>query len=726
MYICIHSSTHAVDRALSLCVCVYRSGNIIIIISAATERLRPIARRITRTFLRDVNVQGVGNGGAARANNNNARHGGARHTVLDPSGLPAHAEARETTFAPSTTVAPNSFRQRDDNTQARGKQGATDVRNQPIMVDAMRHDDTQRKRKQSMTTLLPHQRHFTSAPRKVAKENEPSQIARTTTERRLIRDDDDYGNHHYNNRDVGLHAHSNPPKFQFNTRNLGRTHHATVVAGPAFISTRDPRTSTRYNGGDGETRETDRSRSHLKWNSNRDNDARNTRSHIRRSPPSPTVNAFMTARTRFHGNDDTTTNARDGVDAETSGRAGGAAPAPDPSLVQPYRPPALLPNTNMKSGKAYLSGKAGNDKGRRQPVIGGGGKDDDSKVFSDRTLKLLKLGEDEELPEALEVLDSQFIERICNEVVNTGDPVEWHDIAGCSETKKIVHEVVLYPILNPSLFTGILSPPKGILLFGPPGTGKTMIGKAIASNIQATFFSISATSLTSKWIGEGEMMVRTLFAVARHVQPSVIFIDEIDSLLSSRKSEGEHESSRRMKNQFLVEMDGVSNGKTKNSLLIVGATNRPEEIDEAARRRLPKQIYVPLPDETARRELLLRQLSLAKNGYTISAKGIDNIVRKTEGYSGSDIKQVIQEAAMQPVREVTRRSDTSTMDHIQRVRPEDTRPLSIDDFKMAVHTAQKSVSETEIWRYEKYDKLHGTRIEQRADLPSQNSEGWSE
>ena len=225
---------------------------------------------------------------------------------------------------------------------------------------------------------------------------------------------------------------------------------------------------------------------------------------------------------------------------------------------------------------------------------------------------------------------------------------------------------------------------------------------------------------------DAEMMVRTLFAVARHVQPSVIFIDEIDSLLSSRKSEGEHESSRRMKNQFLVEMDGVSNGKTKNSLLIVGATNRPEEIDEAARRRLPKQIYVPLPDETARRELLLRQLSLAKNGYTISAKGIDNIVRKTEGYSGSDIKQVIQEAAMQPVREVTRRSDTSTMDHIQRVRPEDTRPLSIDDFKMAVHTAQKSVSETEIWRYEKYDKLHGTRIEQRADLPSQNSEGWSE
>ena len=116
--------------------------------------------------------------------------------------------------------------------------------------------------------------------------------------------------------------------------------------------------------------------------------------------------------------------------------------------------------------------------------------------------------------------------------------VSWSDIAGLGFAKKVIHEMIVWPMLRPNLFTGLRSPPKGILLFGPPGTGKTTIGRAIASEAAATFFSISASSLTSKWVGESEKLVKTLFSVARYKQPSVIFIDEIDSLLCAR-SEGE-------------------------------------------------------------------------------------------------------------------------------------------------------------------------------------------
>merc|ERR1719384_3048326 len=162
----------------------------------------------------------------------------------------------------------------------------------------------------------------------------------------------------------------------------------------------------------------------------------------------------------------------------------------------------------------------------------------------------------------------------------------------------MVQEMVVLPLKRPDIFSGLRGPPKGLLLFGPPGTGKTLIGKCIASQSGSSFFSISASSLTSNWVGEGEKMVRALFAVAKVHEPSVIFIDEIDSLLTSR-CEGEHESSRKMKTEFLVQLDGASS-VGQERILVVGATNRPQELDDAARRRLVKRLYVPLPDETAR------------------------------------------------------------------------------------------------------------------------------
>lgn len=253
-----------------------------------------------------------------------------------------------------------------------------------------------------------------------------------------------------------------------------------------------------------------------------------------------------------------------------------------------------------------------------------------------------------------------------------------------------------------------MSPPRGILLFGPPGTGKTMLGKAIADNMTATFFSISSTSLTSKWVGEGEKMVRTLFAVAKHAEPSVIFIDEIDSLLSARKSEGENEASRRMKTQFLVEMEGCHDDKSAR-ILTVGATNRPEEIDSAARRRFPKQIYVPLPDSEARREFLVTQLGKADQGHQLTEDELDAVVKETDGYSGSDLRHVLQEAAMEVFRSLLEANQMSDND-VKGMNPDDMRPIALSDVKHGVATHAKSVSEDEIIRFEEYNNLYGTKV----------------
>lgn len=229
--------------------------------------------------------------------------------------------------------------------------------------------------------------------------------------------------------------------------------------------------------------------------------------------------------------------------------------------------------------------------------------------------------------ERLKNIDERITELVLNEIVDKKQEIKWDDIAGLENVKQAINEIVVYPMQNPELFKGLLAPAKGLLLFGPPGTGKTLIGKCIASESGATFFSISASSLTSKWVGEGEKMVRALFAVARCLQPSVVFIDEIDSLLTQRV-DGEHDSTRRMKTEFLVQFDGVATG-ADDRLLIVGATNRPQELDEAARRRFTKRIYVPLPDEIARSQIIKTLMLKAKSGLTEDC--INYIVKKTEG-----------------------------------------------------------------------------------------------
>lgn len=294
-----------------------------------------------------------------------------------------------------------------------------------------------------------------------------------------------------------------------------------------------------------------------------------------------------------------------------------------------------------------------------------------------------------------EIVDNYLLERIKSEIIDSKQNIKWSDVVGLELVKKNINEIVLWPMQRPDLFKGLRGPPKGLLLFGPPGTGKTMIGKCIANEVKATFFSISSSSLTSKWVGEGEKMVRALFFLARKMQPSVIFVDEIDSLLCQRQ-ENENEGTRRIKTEFLVQFDGIGTD-SEDKILLIGATNRPQEIDEAARRRLVKRIYVPLPEKEARVLMITNLLKDLKSD--ICEKELDVIAEKTEGYSGSDIFNLCREASLEPLREI---SDIRNVSH------ENTRPVSLNDFLKATKQIRKSVSQNDLEIYLRWNEVYGS------------------
>ena len=238
-------------------------------------------------------------------------------------------------------------------------------------------------------------------------------------------------------------------------------------------------------------------------------------------------------------------------------------------------------------------------------------------------------------------VDESAAKQIFNEIVVQGDEVHWDDVAGLEVAKKALKEAVVYPFLRPDLFMGLREPARGMLLFGPPGTGKTMLARAVATESRSTFFAISASSLTSKWLGESEKLVRALFSLAKALAPSIIFVDEIDSLLSSRGGSSEHESTRRIKTEFLIQWSDLQRAAagSKQSdkdkiegdasrVLVLAATNMPWAIDEAARRRFVRRQYIPLPEAPVRGEQLRTLLGHQK--HNLNKKDIAVLVELTD------------------------------------------------------------------------------------------------
>jgi katanin p60 ATPase-containing subunit A1 len=233
---------------------------------------------------------------------------------------------------------------------------------------------------------------------------------------------------------------------------------------------------------------------------------------------------------------------------------------------------------------------------------------------------------------------------IKREIILENPNVSFKDIIGLETPKKIIEEALLWPIKYPQFFTGLLDPWKGILLFGPPGTGKTLLAKAVATEMRTTFFNISAATVVSKWRGDSEKLIKVLFDLARHYQPSTIFLDEIDSIMSARgSSQDEHEGSRRMKTELLIQLDGLMKNE---GVFLLAASNTPWDLDPALLRRLEKRVMVDLPDEKGR-EYMIKNF-IPENVM----KGINykDCAKELDGYSGSDIKLLCKEALMMRTR----------------------------------------------------------------------------
>uniref|UniRef100_A0A8C6S5U9 Katanin p60 ATPase-containing subunit A1 n=1 Tax=Neogobius melanostomus TaxID=47308 RepID=A0A8C6S5U9_9GOBI len=330
----------------------------------------------------------------------------------------------------------------------------------------------------------------------------------------------------------------------------------------------------------------------------------------------------------------------------------------------------------------------------------GAGKTKDDKTKSDVQEKEIKKfdgsGCDKDLVEALE-----------RDIISQNPNVKWDDIADLEDAKKLLKEAVVLPMWMPAFFKGIRRPWKGVLMVGPPGTGKTLLAKAVATECRTTFFNVSSSTLTSKYRGESEKLVRLLFEMARFYAPTTIFIDEIDSMCSRRGTSEEHEASRRVKAELLVQMDGVGgaseNDDPSKMVMVLAATNFPWDIDEALRRRLEKRIYIPLPSAEGREDLLrinLKELEISAD------VDIEKIATQMEGYSGADITNVCRDASLMAMR---RRIEGLSPEEIRNIsRDEMHMPTTMEDFESALKKVSKSVSASDLEKYEKWIQEFGS------------------
>ncbi|XP_059307715.1 protein SUPPRESSOR OF K(+) TRANSPORT GROWTH DEFECT 1-like isoform X2 [Lycium ferocissimum] len=305
--------------------------------------------------------------------------------------------------------------------------------------------------------------------------------------------------------------------------------------------------------------------------------------------------------------------------------------------------------------------------------------------------------------------------------------IKWNDVAGLESAKQALQEAVILPVKFPQFFTGKRRPWRAFLLYGPPGTGKSYLAKAVATEADSTFFSVSSSDLVSKWMGESEKLVSNLFQMARESSPSIVFIDEIDSLCGQRGEGSESEASRRIKTELLVQMQGVGHDDDKK-VLVLAATNTPYSLDQAIRRRFDKRIYIPLPDLKARQHMF--KVHLGDTPHNLTESDFEQLARKTEGFSGSDISVCVNEVLFEPVRKTqdaeffiktsdglwvpcgprqpgaiqTNMTELAAKGLASKITPP---PISIRDFDRVLWKQKPTVSKADLELHERFTKEFG-------------------
>ena len=328
--------------------------------------------------------------------------------------------------------------------------------------------------------------------------------------------------------------------------------------------------------------------------------------------------------------------------------------------------------------------------------------------------------------------DLNALARVILRDVYVGSPdVRWDDVAGLAVAKKILREAVVAPFRYPALFTGLLRPWRGVLLHGPPGTGKTMLAKAVATESgggesganekeKCVFFNVSASTVVSKYRGDSEKLVRVLFELARFRAPSVVFMDEIDALMCERGGAGgEHEASRRMKTELLIQLDGLdgasANAKDgdnsydseteRKCVFLLAATNTPWALDPALLRRMEKRVFVGLPDVDARRAMFTRLLGGRKLAPEVSVT--DLAAKHTENYSGSDVATLCKEMAMAPLRRLVASLDAGAANSARgKAEASAIGPITAEDVRNALATAKPSAA-NQLERHERWSAQFG-------------------
>jgi vacuolar protein-sorting-associated protein 4 len=281
-------------------------------------------------------------------------------------------------------------------------------------------------------------------------------------------------------------------------------------------------------------------------------------------------------------------------------------------------------------------------------------------------------------------------EMIADTIITEKPSVKMSDVAGLEDAKQAINDAIIAPMKHPELFKGKSRQPwRGILFYGPAGCGKTLIAKAVASEVNATFFNVSAGNIVSKWLGESEKLVMNLFTLARRNQPAIVFMDELDSVGVSRSGD-DVGGERRLKTQLLTELQGLASD-LEDRVTVIGATNLPWELDFALRSRFEKKIHVPLPDKPARKrifEIHMEEIDVAPE------VDFDELADLSEGYSGRDISVVCREAAMEPIRDLQR---IGRMDEEEEII--DIRPVSREDLLQAIENIKPATSPEDVKRY---------------------------